>query len=369
MMRAARLHEYGKPLQVETIPRPNIRPGAVLIRVVGARVPAFTNEVISGKRRYAMPQPFPITPGPSSLGIVEEIGPDVFDIEVGQLVLVDPRIHGSQQPDSKRDDILIGWTALSPEAVRTQQVWKDGAWAEYQLVPASNITIIPNYKESEYSAAQWTTLSYLAISYGALRRGDFQPGQTVIITGATGDLGGGAVLIALAMGASKIIAVGRNKEKLKQLQELNDKRVIPLVYSESSTDFTVEKLKSLTNGIGADLVIDSVGGTSAVEPLLTCIRALKYRGKVVFVGNIEASIPLTYGEIMINEIEIRGCFMCPPDAFQQLIRMVQSGLLDLNKVGTRTYSLEEINQAVKAAAKKPTSDYFIDWVIVQPTKL
>jgi alcohol dehydrogenase len=130
----------------------------------------------------------------------------------------------------------------------------------------------------------------------------------------------------------------------------------------------VEKLKSLTNGIGADLVVDFVGGTSSVEPLLTCIRSLKYRGIAVFVGHIDASIPITYGEIMINELEIRGCFMFPPDSFRQLIRMVQCGLLDLTKVGTRTYSLDQINQAIEDAAKK-TGNHFIDWVILQPTKL
>ncbi len=83
------------------------------------------------------------------------------------------------------------------------------------------------------------------------------------------------------MGASKSIAVGRNEEKLEKLQELNEKRIISLVYSEPSPDFTVEKLKILMNGIGADLVIDFIGGTSAVEPFLTYIRALKYRGKSV----------------------------------------------------------------------------------------
>jgi threonine dehydrogenase-like Zn-dependent dehydrogenase len=71
---------------------------------------------------------------------------------------------------------------------------------------------------------------------------------------------------------------------------------------------------------------------------------------------------------MINEIEIRGCFMFPPDSFQQLIRMAQSGLLDLTKVGTRIYSLDQINQAIEDAAKK-TDNHFIDWVIVEPTKL
>jgi hypothetical protein len=50
----------------------------------------------------------------------------------------------------------------------------------------------------------------------------------------------------------------------------------------------------------ADLVIDFIGGRSAVEPLLTCIRALKYCGNAVFVGNIEASIPLTYSELTIS---------------------------------------------------------------------
>jgi alcohol dehydrogenase len=367
-MRAARLYEYGKPLQVDHIPRPIIRTGAVLIRVVSSQIPSYTNEVVSGKRRYAMPQPFPFTPGPSSLGIVEEVGQDVFYIEVGQLVLVDPRIYGSQQPDAKRDDILIGWTALSADAVRIQQIWKDGAWAEYQLVPASSITIIPDYKESKYSAAQWASVSFLAISYGGLCRGNFQPGQTVIITGATGDLGAGAVFIALAMGASKIIAVGRNKQKLEKLHELDKKRIVPLVYSESASDFSVDKLKSLTNDIGADLVVDYVGGTSSVEPLLTCIRALKYRGIAVFVGNIDASIPLTYHEIMRNETEIRGSYMFSPNAVQQLIRIVQSGLLDLNKVGTRIYSFDKINQAIEDAAKKP-NDHIIDWVFVEPTKL
>lgn len=368
-MRAARLYKYGQPLQVDTVPRPVVREGTVLIRVVGIQITSYTNEVLSGERKYAMPEPFPFIPGPGALGIVEELGSAVFDIEVGQLVLVDPRIHGSQHPDSKRDDILIGWTALSAEAVRTQQIWTDGGWSEYQLVPAANITVIHNYKESEYSTAQWATLLYLSISYGGLLRGDLQPGQTVIITGATGDLGSGAVLIALAMGASKIIAVGRNEEKLKRLQELDSKRVTPLIYSESSNDFTVEKVKSLTNGVGADLVVDFVGGTSAVEPLSTCIRALGYRGKAVFVGNITASIPINYGEIMRNETEIRGSFMSPPNATQQLIRMIQAGLIDLNKVGTRTYSLDDINQAVEDAAKKTNSNHAVDFVVIEPTKI
>ena len=61
-MRAARLHEYGKELQIDQIDRPKIRPSAVLLRVVGAQIPSFTSEVVSGERKYAMPQPFPVIP-------------------------------------------------------------------------------------------------------------------------------------------------------------------------------------------------------------------------------------------------------------------------------------------------------------------
>ena len=220
---------------------------------------------------------------------------------------------------ARGDDILLGWTALTPDSVRTQQVWKDGAWAEYQLIPASSLTVIPTRLQSMYSTAQWAALSYLAISYGALQRGDFQAGQIVIITGATGDLGSGAVLLALAMGASLVLAVGRDKQKLDTLKELDEKRVIPIVHSSTETDFSAECLKKLMNGTGADLV----DGTSDVEPVLTCIRALKFRGKAIFVGNIDNSIPIRYVEIMINEIEIRGCFMFPSDSYEQLIRLVQ----------------------------------------------
>ena len=366
-MRAARLHAYGQKLQVDEVPRPQIRSNAVIIRVLGSQLPAFTSEVVSGKRQYAMPQPFPIIPGPNSLGIVEEIGENVFDIEKGQLVLVDPRVFGSLHVGARRDDILLGWTALTPDSIHTQQVWKDGAWAQYQLVPASSLTIIPHGIQSMYSTAQWSALSYLAISYGALQRGDFQTGQIVIITGATGDLGSGAVLLALAMGASLILAVGRDKQKLDKLKELDEKRVIPIVHSSSATDFNVECLKKFMNGNDADLVLDFVGGTSDVEPLLTCIRALKFRGKAIFVGNIENSIPIKYVEIMINEIEIRGCFMFPANSYQQLIRLVQANLLDLNHIATRIFPLEQINEAIEAAAKR-NSNNVIDWVIVQPNK-
>ena len=89
------------------------------------------------------------------MGIVEEVREQVLNISRGQLVLVNPRIFGSEQgTDVARDDILLGWTALSAEAVRTQEIWKDGAWAEYQLVPSSSLTIIPQSIQEKYSFSQ-----------------------------------------------------------------------------------------------------------------------------------------------------------------------------------------------------------------------
>ena len=188
-----------------------------------------------------------------------------------------------------------------------------------------------------------------------------------MITGAMGDLGTGAVILALAMGASLIIIIGRDQEKLKELTELDGKRVRSICSSATSSteEFNVQLLKKAMNGEGADLLLDFMGGTSNVEPLLTSIRALKYRGKAIFVGNIDNSIPLQYTEIMANEIELRGCFMFPPHSYQQLIRLIQADLLDLTLIDTLTFPLEQINQAIQLAKTK-TSKTLLKWIILQP---
>lgn len=90
--------------------------------------------------------------------------------------------------------------------------------------PAANLVKLP---ADSISFEQGARFGYLGTAYSALRKAEFSPGQTVLIDGATGTLGLGAVILALAMGAARIFATGRNT-LLEKLQQLDPQRIVPI---------------------------------------------------------------------------------------------------------------------------------------------
>ena len=68
-MKAARLYEVGKPLKVEEVPEPILKPGSAIIKLLGSHIPSFTTQVLSGELGYMLP-PLPFTPGPNAIGVV-----------------------------------------------------------------------------------------------------------------------------------------------------------------------------------------------------------------------------------------------------------------------------------------------------------
>ena len=207
LTKAARLHQVGSPLKIEEIPEPRLRPGGAIIRVLGSHVVPFTSRVLSGELGYMLPTPFPITPGPSAIALVESVAEDVFGLKLGEVVFADPWIS-SRVIGAEPDGILIGWTGLAPAAGRMQSLWKDGAFAEKALWPAECLT--PLVEVSGLPPERLAIMNYLTIAYGGLLRGDFRAGSTLVVTGATGGLGVSSVIVALALGASRIVAVARD---------------------------------------------------------------------------------------------------------------------------------------------------------------
>ena len=252
-MKAARLYEVGKPLKIEDISEPNIRAGSVVVRVLSTHVPPFTEQVISGELGYVLPE-FPFTPGTSAIGVIEKVADDVFDLEIGQKVFCDPYIY-STTIGASPDAILLGWTGLAEKSSRIQALWKDGTFAEKVIFPAECLT--PLAEAESIPAEKLACLSYLNIAAGGLTRAPLNFAQTLVVNGATGGLGSAAVLVGLAMGAAKVVAVGRNKEQLKMLEQL-DKRVISIV-TEGNLESDSKAIRDAANG-GADVAIDLLGG-------------------------------------------------------------------------------------------------------------
>ena len=300
--------------------------------------------------------------------LILEIADNVYDISKGQIVVA-PNFIASNDPYSKDDTILIGWTARSPFGIRLQEIYKEGSLAEKLLVPSNAIIPLPDSLSLQYSTAQLGIFTFIGISYGAIIRGDFKPGQVVVVNGATGSIGSGAVLLLLSLGACRIIAVGRDLDTLKSLQALDDRRVF-IVPLSSSIDDDAKKIDALAaeadypKNEGAHLFIDAIGGATTSDPTLACLKALKRRGIAVFVGSVLSPLPINYLDVMRKGLEIRGSWMFSQDAFGDLIRLVASGVVDLNKIKVHCFPLDQVNAAISKASTLKG----LDWVIVEPNK-
>ncbi|BDI28085.1 alcohol dehydrogenase [Capsulimonas corticalis] len=340
-MKAARLEHLGAALKVENIGEPQLRAGGAIVRILAARVASYTDQVISGELGFTTPTP--CTLGPTAIGVIEAIADDVFGLSAGQTVFCDAYI-GSRTIGVTSDRILIGWTGLGPDAGRTQSIWRDGSFAEKALWPAECLTPIPD--DLGLTPEALTYLGYSAIAYGGLIRGGLHSGQAVIVNGATGSIGASAVLLALAMGAAKIVAVGRDGEMLDQLRKLAPKRIAP-VSLDAAPEVYTEELRRVAGG--ADLLLDVLGKVTTAAPTLAGIHALRRGGTAVFVGGVHADIPLPYSKIMLEELTIRGSFMYPKHAPSEIINMAQAGILDLSPIRPRTFALDDIDNAIAQA--------------------
>jgi len=171
----------------------------------------------------------------------------------------------------------------------------------------------------------------------------------VILGGATGNFGAHAVLVALAMGASRIIPTGRKASILGDLKALAPNRVFPVVLTEDVENNTAGMVTAADGP--ADCYFDITGG-SGTEPVLASIRALTNGGRAVLMGALPEAIQIPYREIMVSGLTIRGNFMYPPEAPADISRMIAAGSIDLIVLDIRKYPLNEAPAAIAEATGK-----------------
>ena len=329
-MQAARLIRPGEPLIVDSVPEPEIRPGGVKVEVMAAAVASYAGRVMGGV--LPIPLPVPYVPGPSCIGRVVETSSDVTGIAPGEIVFCSP-YYSEGVLGGRQESILIGWFGLTPGSGRLLERWRDGAFAQRAVYPAACVTPLGPGTGREH-----IKLGGLAIAYGGLLRAEFEPGQALLVNGATGNLGSCAVLTALSMGASRVVAVGRNPVVLSQLAEL-DRRVVARPMDAA------EELEPV------DAVLDVLGYVTDPQPVGQALAHLRPGGTAVFLGGVLTDIPISYLTMLTSQWTLRGSFMYPPGAVAHLARMVRSGTLDLGRIRAVGYPLDQANEAVAAAAQ------------------
>ena len=345
-MKAAVLNAFGEPLAIQALPDPALGTGEVIIDVVAAGVAGYAANVFNGSRNYMLEPP--VVPGPGGVGRVRATGPDSTKLRPGDWVFVDSTIR-SRDNASNPEQILLGWTYRTPAALPLHRYYHHGAFAEQLLVPTENATPLGEIDPSD--AGRWTALGRLLVPFGGLLAGELSAGETLVVNGATGGFGGAAVAVALAMGAGRVVATGRNARTLDELTRRFGPRVVTVQFSGSEAED--RRLISEAAGGPIDMVLDFLPREASAAQARAAAMSVRLGGRVILMGGLrgeQGELGLNYNWLMHNETTVRGVWMYRRDAIPQMVRMVRAGLIDLRQFDVTEFDLDHANEAVAHAA-------------------
>ena len=292
-----------------------------------------TNTAFSdGTRKY--PYPNPLVLGSSALARVAAVPPDATFLKTGMLVLYDCTIRSRDNPaDIFLHAIYDG--AREGSAKLFRDCWRDGSYAEYMRVPIENVFPLdekrllgdPSEGGLGYEADELSPIFYAMVPYGGLRDVGLSPGETVIVAPATGGFGGAAVKVALAVGAGRVIAMGRNEQALNRLVEEGGGRVVAV----KMTGDGEEEFRELQRHGEADVFFDiSPPMAQDSSHFRAGIMALRAKGRVSMMGGMVQDIKIPFRKIMHQNITLKGTWMYTPEQVKELVKMMESGVLKMN---------------------------------------
>lgn len=360
------LTSASQPAQVQSLPLAPTPPtqGTALVRVLAAPVLSYANQVFQQGNPRNYTYPAPLVPGPSScIARVAAVPKDAARLRPGDLVWVDATVV------ARDDDQAVALQGLFDgfsEGSRTlmREAFRDGSMAEYLTAPLENLCVLNEevlLKKMGYDFSELAFLFWPLVPYGGLRDIGLRVGETIVVAPATGPFGGVAVLVALAMGAGKVVAMGRNAESLQTLRKGREDRVETV---QITGDIGMDANQLLKAGGGpADVYFDiSPPQAAGSTHLASAFRALKRGARVSLMGGIMADVALPHAIIMHKDITIKGKWMYPKEAIPELVRMVELGIFKFGSVAgieAERYSLDDWEVAFKAAEASKFGRYVV----------
>ena len=308
-MRAVICRSFGpaENLVMEEISDPEPGPGQVQITIAAAAL--NFPDVLTVEGKYQSLPDFPFSPGGEFSGVVSKLGAGVDTWQVG--------------------DEVFGGSG-------------HGCFAEKIVVNASHLR--PKPKKMSFAQASGISTTYGTSYYALKQRANLQAGETLLVLGAAGGVGIAAVELGRAMGA-RVIAAASSPEKLKVAQQAGADELID--YSDGELK---EKVKALTNGKGADVIYDPVGGDYFEQ----CLRCINWYGRLLIVGFVGGDIPRAPTNlILLKSCQLVGVFYGAFNArfpqesqqnFAEILEMFEQG--KINPLVGREFAFEEYIDAL-----------------------
>src|SRR5712672_2065491 len=355
-MKAWQLDRLGGNLTFKDIATPEVRPGSVFVRIEASALMSYLKAYVEGQLPMYNPPKGAFTPGTNGVGVVHAVGRDVWHLKPGQRVVLSSHFVAAENVEDPAQ-ILIGLTS-SPDAAQVLADWPDGTLAEYALMPVAALT--PAEGLEEFDSTGLVTIGRFIIPFGGLLRGRLAAGETLVVNGATGAYGAAAVLVAVAMGAARVIAAGRNASALQAVARAGGPRVSTVTLT-GEVQKDARALRGASDG-GAHMAFDMVGAARDPKSTLAALHNLRRGGRLVLMGSMTIDLPVPYTTVMLNSWEIIGQFMYPASAYRRLLDLLRGGLLEISAIRPRVYPLSNLPEAMEAAATAGN----LECIVMQP---
>ncbi len=332
----------GAPVEVTTIVIPDPGPGEVVVNIQACGV-CHTDLTY---REGGINDEYPFLLGHEAAGVVEEVGPGVESVAVGDFVILNWRAVCGQCRACKRGRPQYCFDTFNATQKMTLEDGTEltpalgiGAFADKTLVHAGQCTKVD--ATADPAVVGLLGCGVMAGLGAAVNTGNVSRGDSVAVIGC-GGVGDAAILGSRLAGAGKIIAVDRDPRKLEWAKELGATHTV----NAAETD-TVEAVQELTGGFGADVVIDAVGRP---ETWKQAFYARDLAGTVVLVGVPTPDMTL---EMPLVDFFSRGGSLksswygdCLPERdFPMLVDLYQQGRIPLERFVSERIKLDEVEDA------------------------
>jgi propanol-preferring alcohol dehydrogenase len=302
-MKAAVVHEFGQPLSIEEMPRPEPGPDEILVQVQASGVCHTDLHAADGD--WPVKPKLPLVPGHEGVGYVAAAGTNVTTVREGDAVGV-PWLYSAC---GTCQHCRGGWETLC-EAQENAGYSVDGGYAEYVLADPEYVGVLPD--DVDFTSMAPILCAGVTV-YKGLKMTGVRPGQWVLISGI-GGLGHLAVQYAKAMGM-RVAAVDIQENKLSLAEDLGADATV-----NASTDHPGDTLRTQIGGVHGALV------TAVSTPAFRqALDALRRGGTLVLNGLPPGDFPLPIFETVLNGITVRGSIVGTRNDLQEAIDFAADG--------------------------------------------
>jgi NAD+-dependent secondary alcohol dehydrogenase Adh1 len=324
-MKAVRIHDYKKPPQLDEVPQPDLRDHHdVIVRIGGAGVCRTDLHVVDGWFENLMPVQAPFILGHENAGWVEAVGDAVTSVSVGDQVIVHPLATCGVCGGCRHGEDMYCSTSAFP-GVNT-----DGGYAEYLRTSQRSLVLLPE-QLTPAAVAPYADAGITA--YRAVRKAAeiLRPGMTAVVIGV-GGLGHIGIQLLGETTPAQIVAI----DKAQRGRDLAARVGAEHVFDPADAAAGVLEL---TDGLGADVVIDFVGEHDTPTLALELLR----QGGTYFIVGYGATLNYDTTLLVLKEITVVGNLVGNYADLVGLMKLVER---DRIRLETRTYALDQAVQAL-----------------------